>query len=168
MATSIEILQEIRRDFAGITGILLYLQNLRPPLPLYLLSQKAQGQNGGGRHFSESQTKAIDQALEVFSFVQVQYIGELRKSFGERLWYRLEDIDKPEMDKEKNQVSYGIDTKAIIETLKESARELNKKLLLLPGENGCSDEQSDRISRLIEGLTTWRIENLKQLEISFA
>jgi hypothetical protein len=148
MATSIEILQEIRRDFAEITGILLYLQNLR--------------------QFSESQTKAIDNALEGFSFVQVQYIGEIRKSFGERLWYKLEDVDKPEMDEEKNRTNYGIHSKSIIDRIKESARELNKKLLLLPGDKGCSDDQSKQIEKLFEGLKTWRIEHLKQLEISFA
>jgi len=92
----------------------------------------------------------------------------LRKSFGDRLWYRLEDIDKPEMDKEKNESNYGIHSKAIIETLKDKARELNKKLLLLPGENGCSDDQSKQIGRLFEGMKIWRIEHLKQLEISFA
>ena len=154
MRTTLEILQEIRRDFAEITGILLYLQNLR--------------------RFSDSQTKAIDEALQGFSFVQVQYIGEIRKSFGDPFWYRLEDIDKPEMDKEKNQTSYGIHSKTIIETIKEKARELNKKLLLLPGDNGCSDDQSEKddqskqIGRLFEGLKIWRMEHLKQLELSFA
>ena len=143
-----EIINEIRKDFAVIKGILLYLQNLR--------------------RFSDDQTKAIDDSLQGFSFIQNQYIGQLRKSFGDRLWYRLEDIDKPEMDKEKNESNYGIHSKAIIETLKDKARELNKKLLLLPGENGCSDDQSKQIGRLFEGMKIWRIEHLKQLEISFA
>jgi len=148
MQKTMEIINEIRKDFAVIKGILLYLQNLR--------------------RFSDDQTKAIDDSLQGFSFIQNQYIGQLRKSFGDRLWYRLEDIDKPEMDKEKNESSYGIHTKAIIETIKEKARELNKKLLLLPGENGCSDDQSKQIGRLFEGMKIWRIEHLKQLEISFA
>jgi len=143
MATTIEILKEIRRDFAEITGILLYLQNLR--------------------RFSESQTKAIDKALQGFSFIVVRYIGEIRKSFGEPLWYRLEDIDKPKMDKEKNESRYGIHTVSIIEQIKIKARDLNRKLLLLPGENNCSDDQSKQISRLIEGLGTWRNENLTLL-----
>jgi len=148
MQKTMEIINEIRKDFAVIKGILLYLQNLR--------------------RFSDDQTKAIDDSLQGFSFIQNQYIGQLRKSFGDRLWYRLEDIDKPEMDKEKNESNYGIHSKAIIETLKDKARELNKKLLLLPGENGCSDDQSKQIGRLFEGMKIWRIEHLKQLEISFA
>ena len=148
MATTLDILREIRRDFAVITGILLYLQNLR--------------------QFSDDQANAIEKALQGFSFVNVQYIGELRKSFGDRLWYKLEEIDKPVMDKEKNELSYGIHSKAIIETIKEKARELNKKLLLLPGENGCSDDQSKQIGQLFEGMKIWRMEHLKQLEKSFA
>ena len=148
MQKTMEIINEIRKDFAVIKGILLYLQNLR--------------------RFSDDQTKAIDDSLQGFSFIQNQYIGQLRKSFGDRLWYRLEDIDKPEMDKEKNESNYGIHSKAIIETLKDKARELNKKFLLLPGENGCSDDQSKQIGRLFEGMKIWRIEHLKQLEISFA
>lgn len=147
MADTIEILKEIRRDFAEITGILLYLQNLR--------------------QFSVSQKKAIDETLQGFSFIVVQYIGEIRKSFGDPLWYRLEDIDKPEMNKEKNESRYGIQTVSIIEQIKIKARELNKKLLTLPGENNCSDDQSKQISRLIEGLGTWRNENLTLLKKEF-
>lgn len=143
MATTIEILKEIRRDFAEITGILLYLQNLR--------------------RFSESQTKAIDKALQGFSFIVVRYIGEIRKSFGEPLWYRLEDIDKPKMDKEKNESRYGIHTVSIIEQINTMAKELNKKLLTLPGENHCTDEQSEKIGLLFDGLENWRNENLTLL-----
>jgi len=140
---SIDIIKELRKDFAEILGILLYLQDLR--------------------QFSESQTKAIDKALQGFSFIVVRYIGEIRKSFGEPLWYRLEDIDKPKMDKEKNESRYGIHTVSIIELINTKSRDLNRKLLLLPGENNCSDDQSKQISRLIEGLGTWRNENLTLL-----
>jgi len=143
MATTIDILQEIRRDFAEITGILLYLQNLR--------------------QFSESQTEAIDEALQGFSFIVVQYIGQIRKSFGERLWYRLEDIDKPKMDKERNESNYGIHTASIIELIKTKAKDLNKKLLTLPGDNSCTDEQSKNIGLLFDGLQTWRNEHLTNL-----
>lgn len=140
---SIDIIKELRKDFAEILGILLYLQDLR--------------------QFSESQTEAIDKALQGFSFIVVRYIGEIRKSFGEPLWYRLEDIDKPKMDKEKNESRYGIHTVSIIELINTKSRDLNRKLLLLPGENNCSDDQSKQISRLIEGLGTWRNENLTLL-----
>jgi len=147
MATTIDILQEIRRDFAEITGILLYLQNLR--------------------QFSDSQKEAIDEALQGFSFIVVQYIGQIRKSFGEPLWYRLEEIDKPKMDKEKNESAYGIHTTSIIERINNRAMELNKKLLTLPGDNSCTDEQSKNIGLLFEGLQTWRNDDLAILKTAF-
>ena len=144
---SIDIIKELRKDFAEILGILLYLQDLR--------------------QFSESQTEAIDKAVQGFSFIVVQYIGEIRKSYGEPLWYRLEDIDKPKMDKEKNESRYGIHTVSIIEQIKIKARDLNKKLLTLPGENNCSDEQSKLIGRLFDGLENWRNEHLMNLVSAF-
>jgi len=144
---SIDIIKELRKDFAEILGILLYLQDLR--------------------QFSESQTEAIDKAVQGFSFIVVQYIGEIRKSYGEPLWYKLEEIDEPCMDKGKNVSNYGIHKAAIIARINEKARDLNKKLLTLPGENSCDDEQSKLIGRLFDGLENWRNEHLMNLVSAF-
>ena len=130
---NIEIVNQLREDFAAIKGLLIHLQDLRD--------------------FGTEQRLTIESALSTFCFLQSWYLCQLRLQFGEQQpdCFRLEKIDKPPAG-----IRYSISIHTLFAELSEKAQELQRKILNLPGENGCSDDQSKTIDELQEGLRWWR------------
>lgn len=143
MQITLKIINELRLQTAALKGRLIALS--------------------GNMLLSEPQNKAAETAIDGLNFIVCQYICLIRKAYGEKNCWKLEEIDKPIGPKEVS-VSPRVQLKEII----ESARDINIKMITLPGQDGCNDEQSQAIEKLVSGFAEWRMEHLKQLEISFA
>ena len=143
MRTTREIIKELRSDLAALKSRLIALSE--------------------NKLLSESQSEAVDQAMLGLSFIVCQYICMIRKAYGEHFWYRLEKVDKPPEPKE-----VSVSPRSQLTEIIENVREINVKMITLPGRDGCNDEQSKAIGQLFSGYADWRIDNLNQLVISFA
>jgi hypothetical protein len=143
MTNSLGIINELRVDIASLKGKIIALS--------------------GNRLLSDKQKEAIEQVQQGLSFVVCQYICLVRKAYGEKDCWKLEDIDKPAELK-----NVSISPNVLLLEITGNAQDLNRKMLNLPGQNGCNDEQSKAIVNLIRGYSDWRIEHLNQLTKSFA
>ena len=143
MRNTLEIINELRGDLAALKSRLIALSE--------------------NRLLSESQSEAVEQAVSGLSFVVCQYMCLVRKAYGEKDCWRLEEIDKPPEQKE-----VSVSPRILLTEIIESAREINVKMITLPGQDGCNDKQSKAIEQLVSGYADWRIGDLNQLAISFA
>lgn len=137
-----DIIDELRTDFTAIKGLLNHLSKLRS--------------------FSIEQELSIHAAWSSFGFLQSWCLCNIRKVFGDVNWSKLQDIDKP-----PEKIKSSINIKSILDNIQNQAKNLQVKILQLPGENGLTTDQAKEIDNLQEGLRWWRNVELPRLVSSF-
>lgn len=142
MKTTLQIIEELRVDCAALMGLIIAMQKMRP--------------------FNKDQSKAIESTRQGLKFIQVEHFARLRLACGDEKGRKLEEIDRPIIPQ-----NVSVNPATVLAEICDRAKELQLKLLEIPGDNGCDDTQSNIIKKLIEGFSDWRGHELGELKNAF-